>query len=100
MEDRKWDFVSERKPDIIVINLGTNDDSYVQQDETKRQAFLKAYVSFLEKVHSLKYAVRLTSQDPEINGYGADYHPSPVSHEIAACELSEFIRSTCILPVR
>lgn len=129
MEDRSWDFASEKKPDIIVINLGTNDDSYVQQDEAKRKSFGKAYVAFLEKVHSLNptskivvafglmgdalfeteqeavnifkansgfeqvYAVRLTPQDPEVNGYGADYHPSPVSHEIAACELSEFIRN-------
>lgn len=129
MEDRSWDFASKRMPDIIVINLGTNDDSYVQQDEAKRQSFGKAYVAFLEKVHSLNptskivvafglmgdalfeteqeavnifkansvfeqvYAVRLTPQDPEVNGYGADYHPSPVSHEIAACELSEFIRN-------
>lgn len=53
MESRKWDFELERKPDIIVINLGTNDDSYIQDDEDKRKAFGKAYVSFLEKVHSL-----------------------------------------------
>ena len=128
MESRKWDFASERKPDIIVINLGTNDDSYVQQDEEKRQSFYKAYISFLEKVHGFNptskivvafglmgdalfkteqeavnafkeksgfgevYAVRLTPQDPEKNGYGADYHPSPVSHELAAVELSEFIK--------
>lgn len=131
MEDRKWDFASERKPDIIVINLGTNDDSYVQQDEAKRQAFGKAYVSFLEKVHSLNpfskivvafglmgdalfetekeavenfkknsgfedvYAMRLTPQDPEANGYGADWHPSPASHEVAAKELTKFIKKVC-----
>lgn len=128
MEDRKWDFEAERKPDIIVINLGTNDDSYIQDDEDKRQAFYKAYVEFLEKVHSLNpeskivaafglmgdrlydteveavaafkeksgfdkvYSVRLTPQDFEKYGYGADWHPSAASHEVAARELSDFIR--------
>ncbi len=129
MQDRKWDFKTERKPDMIIINIGTNDDSYVQDDEAKRNAFKAAYVSFLEKVHDLNpeakiiiafglmgdrlykteveaadifkvksgfddiYTVHITPQDFEKNGYGADYHPSAISHELAACELSEFIKN-------
>jgi lysophospholipase L1-like esterase len=129
MESRKWDFASERKPDTIVINLGTNDDSYCQQDELKRETFCEDYVDFLEQVHDLNpdsrivvafglmgdglfeaekeaveqfkensgftdvHIVRLTPQNFEKYGYGADWHPSPMSHEVASDELAQFIKS-------
>jgi lysophospholipase L1-like esterase len=129
LEERKWDFSSERKPDTIVINLGTNDDSYVQGDENKKAAFLEDYVEFLEQVHEANpdsriivafglmgdalfdteneavsefkeksgfgdvHICRLTPQNFEKNGYGADWHPSKASHETAADELSAFIKS-------
>lgn len=48
-----WDFEATRKPDIIVINLGTNDDSYCQNDEAKQAEFSAAYAEFLGKVRSL-----------------------------------------------
>jgi len=43
-----WDF--ERKPDVIVINLGTNDASYTQDNEDKIAMYEKAYLEFLAKV--------------------------------------------------
>lgn len=46
-----WDF-SKKQPDVIVINLGTNDNTYVSKDpDTRLQEFTDAYVSFLEMVH-------------------------------------------------
>lgn len=129
LEERRWDFSSERKPDTIVINLGTNDDSYVQDDEDKRASFFEDYVEFLEQVHEANpkariivafglmgdrlfetekeaveqfkensgfeevYAFHINPQDAEKNGYGSDWHPSDRSHEIAAGELTEFIKS-------
>jgi hypothetical protein len=36
---------------------------------------------------------RLTPQNFEKNGYGADWHPAKASHETAADELSAFIKS-------
>ena len=129
LETIKWDFESERKPDTIVINLGTNDASYIMQDDNKLAAFREDYEDFLEQVHLANprsriiiafglmgdelfetekeaaesfaektgfsdiHTFRLTPQDPEKNGYAADYHPSAASHMIAAKELTEYIRS-------
>lgn len=46
-----WDF-SEFVPDIIVINLGTNDASYTGKDEELIREYIDAYVEFLKKVRS------------------------------------------------
>ena len=53
----------------------------------------EAVATFKEKSGFDKvYSVRLTPQDFEKYGYGADWHPSAASHEVAARELSDFIR--------
>lgn len=44
-----WDF-SRSVPDIIVINLGTNDNSYTGKDEELIKEYSDGYVKFLEKV--------------------------------------------------
>ena len=44
-----WDF-SSYQPDLVVINLGTNDDSYCKSDEDKRAAYVAGYVEFLKTV--------------------------------------------------
>ncbi len=46
--DDKWDFSVQ--PDLIVINLGTNDASYTGSDKAKQQEFSDAYVSFLKQI--------------------------------------------------
>lgn len=48
IQDDLWDFSVQ--PDLIVINLGTNDASYTGTDETRQQEFTDAYVTFLKKV--------------------------------------------------
>ena len=47
-QDTTWDFT--RQPDVVVINLGTNDNSYVKNDAAKKQEFTAAYVAFLKQV--------------------------------------------------
>lgn len=47
--DTEWDF-AKRQPDLIVINLGTNDESYTGTDETRRAEFIAGYVDFLKQV--------------------------------------------------
>lgn len=47
-QDYKWNF--ERQPDVIVINLGTNDGSYTQDDPKKIARYEKCYIDFLKKV--------------------------------------------------
>ena len=41
---------SGQRPDAIVINLGTNDDSYCQEDQSRQQEYTAAYVEFLKVV--------------------------------------------------
>ncbi len=45
-QEIRWDFAA-RQPDLIVINLGTNDDSYCQDDERRQQQYCEAYADFL-----------------------------------------------------
>jgi len=45
----KWDFNSF-VPDVVVINLGTNDNSYVKKNEKRAAEFEEAYVEFLRTI--------------------------------------------------
>lgn len=49
-QDYPWDF--SRTPDIVVINLGTNDSSYTQKDAEKTAKFENEYYRFLTIVRS------------------------------------------------
>lgn len=49
-EDVEWDF--KRQPDLVVINLGTNDDSYTQDHTDRQEEYRTAYVDFLKLVRS------------------------------------------------
>ncbi len=44
-----WDF-SKFVPDVVVINLGTNDASYTKTDKDKRKDYTDSYVEFLKTV--------------------------------------------------
>lgn len=44
-----WDF-SQYQPELIVINLGTNDNSYTKGDADKCAEYEKGYVNFLKQV--------------------------------------------------
>ena len=44
----KWEF--NRTPDVIVINLGTNDESYCKTDKDKQAEFTAEYVNFLKDI--------------------------------------------------
>jgi lysophospholipase L1-like esterase len=57
-QDISWNF-SRFVPDIIIINLGTNDDSFTGDDAARKQEFEDAYLEFLKKV-------RLHNPDSEI----------------------------------
>lgn len=53
-----WDF-AQFAPEAIVVNLGTNDDSYVKSDVGKRLEYTEGYQEFLKKI-------RLYNPDAEI----------------------------------
>jgi lysophospholipase L1-like esterase len=44
-----WNF-AKCQPDIIIINLGTNDNSYVKGNEERALEFKNGYVSFLKQI--------------------------------------------------
>ena len=48
IQDDSWDFA--RQPDLVVINLGTNDASYTQSDSNLQKQFTESYVKFLKKI--------------------------------------------------
>lgn len=49
----QWEYTKEYEPDIILINLGTNDQSYVQGDSSKTKEFQKAYFDFLVQIRAI-----------------------------------------------
>jgi len=44
-----WDF-TKRQPDLVVINLGTNDSSYVMDNPERKEEYVAGYVEFLKTV--------------------------------------------------
>lgn len=44
-----WDF-GKREPQLIILNLGTNDDSYCQDSEEKQGLYKSEYIAFLEMI--------------------------------------------------
>lgn len=48
VENTDWTF--ERQPDVVVINLGTNDESYCKTDETKMAEYSAAYIEFMKHI--------------------------------------------------
>ena len=121
----EWDF-SKYVPDVVVINLGTNDASYTKGDKEKIEDYTVHYVEFLKLVREKNpnakivcvlgvmgqelcpaledavgrykdetgdnevYYLKLDQQGSEVV---VDYHPTEASHEHAAEQVSEFIKS-------
>ena len=50
-KDISWDF-SRFSPDIVVLNLGTNDDSYCQDDGERQAWFASEYTKFLKVIRN------------------------------------------------
>lgn len=126
-DELTWDFTG-RQPNVIVINLGTNDESYTGNDATRKEEYRAAYVEFLKTVRTNNPDAKIlctlgimgdglystietavadyTAETGDNNvfsmkfdvqsapdGYGADWHPSPVTHEKAAGKLVAEIQS-------
>lgn len=49
IQDVEWDF-TKKQPELIVINLGTNDDSYCKNDAEKKEEYKEGYVQFIKQV--------------------------------------------------
>ncbi len=51
-QEKDWDF-SSFVPNFIVINLGTNDETYTQGDSNKEKEFQDGYVNFLDNIRKI-----------------------------------------------
>ena len=49
--ENDWDF-SRFTPDVIVINLGTNDNSYVKKDKAKEEEYKLGYIAFIKQIRA------------------------------------------------
>lgn len=122
----KRDFTAYQ-PQLIIINLGTNDGSYTRNIPARDRAFVNGYVKFLRQIREVnpdanilctvglmrtetnmlvKEAVeRVNSfgdakvyfkeafmQNGEVDGIGADWHPTEATQKKFAEYLLEFIR--------
>lgn len=45
-----WDFSAAREPDVIVINLGTNDDSYCKNKDDRCEEYRTEYINFVKQI--------------------------------------------------
>lgn len=119
----KWDFAGHA-PDVILINLGTNDASWCKDVPERHEEFRQAYERFLRDVRSCNPGVpvvcllgtmdtRLLGEveaaaralaDEDVHflplplqlaedGNGADFHPSPVTHQKTVKLLVPFLRT-------
>ncbi|MBE5779259.1 MAG: GDSL family lipase [Clostridiales bacterium] len=47
-----WDF-SRFTPEVVIVNLGTNDDSFTGEDEERQSEYCREYQLFLKKIRRL-----------------------------------------------
>lgn len=94
-QDIKWDF-SRFVPDVIVINLGTNDESYCQDNAEKLSEYTRLYVEFLKEVRSLNPEAYIVctlglmgdALFPYVEKAAADYSASSSDTRIRAVHLT------------
>ncbi len=95
-QELSWDF-SVRQPDMIVINLGTNDDSFCLEDEEKRAEYCEKYVDFLKVVRKNNPSAKLVCSlgimterlCPYVEKAAADYSKQTGDENITAFRFSE-----------
>ncbi len=90
-----WDF-SQYQPELIVVNLGTNDNSYTKGDAEKCAEFEKGYVDFLKEIRAknpnseILCTLGLMGQElyPSIEKAVADYTTETGDSKVKTTELS------------
>ena len=89
---QKWDF-SRYTPDVVCINLGTNDTSTQGADSVLLlNGFKHTTVDYAHQQGDAEvYRFDFTPHDCSL-GYGADWHPSMRQHEKMANELTPFLQ--------
>lgn len=50
MANSEWDFAGNRQPDVIVVNLGTNDESWCKTIPERQEEYIVGYVAFLKTI--------------------------------------------------
>lgn len=89
-----WDF-SSFTPDAVVVNLGTNDQSYTGSDSARQSEFTQQYVSFLKQIRAknpkAKIICTLGTMGDLLNGAmktaAAQYSAETGDNNVAALDL-------------
>ena len=127
----KRDF-SVYQPQLIIINLGTNDGSYTRNFPARDRAFVNGYVKFLRQIREVNpdanilctvglmrtetntlvaeavervnafgdakvYFKEAFMQNGEVDGIGADWHPTEATQRKFAEYLLEFIKENKLI---
>lgn len=122
----EWD-AAQYEPELVVLHLGTNDDSYVRKIPERQAYFAEKYYAFLEEIHrknpqaailctlgvlgqnlceeeekqmarfavahpDVKTAYLVLPEQDEVDGIGADFHPSKRTHQKTAALLTQKIK--------
>lgn len=94
--DIPWDY-SKYCPDAVVINLGTNDDSYCQEMQERQEEYKNAYIEFLKVVRKHNPEAHIfcvlglmgARLFPWVSKACAEYSASSNDQRITALELPE-----------
>lgn len=127
----KRDFAAYQ-PQLIIINLGTNDGSYTRYIPARERSFVNGYVKFLRQIREVNpdanivctvglmrqetnalvkeaverinaygdekvYFIEAFLQNGEVDGIGADWHPTESTQKKFAEFLVEFIKEKNLL---
>ena len=130
-EYNKRDFTSYQ-PQLIIINLGTNDGSYTRNIPARDRAFVNGYVKFLRQIREVNPDANILCtvglmrqetnalvaeavsrvnnfgdrkvffkeaflQNGEVDGFGADWHPTESTQKKFAEYLLEFIKENKLI---
>ena len=128
---KKRDFTAYQ-PQLIIINLGTNDGSYTRNIPARDRAFVNGYLKFLRQIREVNpkanilctvglmrtetnalvaeavervnafgdskvYFKEAFMQNGEVDGIGADWHPTEATQKKFAEYLLEFIKENDLI---
>ena len=71
-QEISWDF-TKRRSDVIVINLGTNDNSYVKGQTDRKEEYIVGYVEFLKQIREYNQEASIFCT---LGIMGADLYPA------------------------
>ncbi|KAH0194271.1 hypothetical protein KCV03_g513, partial [Aureobasidium melanogenum] len=87
-----WDFAHHQRSDIVIINLGTNDNN--THNNVTSEKYLSSYINFVGQVHHNRQYMHYfnTTGILQHNDIGPQYHPTDVGYIKLASHLMQYIK--------